>query len=380
MMNRKPAGLLLLLLFVCTTALFGQNPPPPPNPVPVLVSITPAILAPAASDFTVTLNGSGFINTQTSASVVSFNGTAITTIVDSSTSIRATIPGALLQNANGAVPITVFNDVPGGGTSAADFLYVIPAFGLLPLPQTRYIPHIVSGAGYATKIVVTDTSSAPNAFVVSYWTQNGQQVRLDGGIIHQDSYALAANASVKIAMPDSVRSQDSFIQWATIQSNGNVLVTLNFDLADPSGRMVNAVGTQAVSQLVDTHLVPLPAADPKVTQNFVIPVEFEPNPNPQLQPAGRTIGLAMANTTGTPANVNLTLFDANGTRIATTFLLIPGNGQQSVDLGILLSTLLPASNFVGIVAVNTTQPVAPIAIEGDLGLFYFIPISQGFPH
>jgi len=82
------------------------------NPAPTTTSISPISIAAGSSDFTLTVNGTNFVNT----SVVNWNGTSRTTTFVSSTQVTATILAADV-NATGTASVTVANPTPGGGTS-----------------------------------------------------------------------------------------------------------------------------------------------------------------------------------------------------------------------------------------------------------------------
>jgi len=88
--------------------LYITNPP-----VPVLTSVSPSSAA-IGSELKLTLYGSGF----TAASVVSYNGTALTTTYSDSRTLSVTLSAA--QNSSpGVGSLTVSTPAPGGGTSAA---------------------------------------------------------------------------------------------------------------------------------------------------------------------------------------------------------------------------------------------------------------------
>ena len=84
------------------------------NPVPTTTSLSPASATAGGSAFTLTVNGSGFVN----GSVVQWNGAGRTTTFVSSTQLTAAIPAADIATA-GTAQVTVFNPAPGGGTSNA---------------------------------------------------------------------------------------------------------------------------------------------------------------------------------------------------------------------------------------------------------------------
>jgi hypothetical protein len=82
-------------------------------PAPTLSSVSPSSAA-IGSDVKVTINGTGY----TASSVINYNGKALTTTYNSSTSLSATLPAA--QNAvPGIGGFTVTTPAPGGGTSAS---------------------------------------------------------------------------------------------------------------------------------------------------------------------------------------------------------------------------------------------------------------------
>ena len=84
------------------------------SPVPATTSLTPSTANAGGSDFTLTITGSGF----NIGSVVQWNGASRTTTYVSATQLTASIAAADIATA-GTAQVTVFNTVPGGGTSNA---------------------------------------------------------------------------------------------------------------------------------------------------------------------------------------------------------------------------------------------------------------------
>ncbi len=84
------------------------------NPVPTLSSINPNSATAGGSAFTLTVNGTNFIN----SSVVNWNGQPRPTTLISPTKLNVVIVAADIANA-GTANITVVNPTPGGGTSGA---------------------------------------------------------------------------------------------------------------------------------------------------------------------------------------------------------------------------------------------------------------------
>src|SRR5450432_2961398 len=81
------------------------------NPVPMLTSVSPNVIAPGA--FSLTLNGSGFIKTST----VTFGGQTLTTMYVSATELQAVGTATAAQVGN--VPVVVQNPDPGAAASSS---------------------------------------------------------------------------------------------------------------------------------------------------------------------------------------------------------------------------------------------------------------------
>jgi Tol biopolymer transport system component len=86
----------------------------PANPAPTISSLSPASTAAGGAAFTLTVAGSGFIN----SSSVNWNGSPRATTFGSSTQLTAAILASDIATA-GTANVTVTNPAPGGGTSAA---------------------------------------------------------------------------------------------------------------------------------------------------------------------------------------------------------------------------------------------------------------------
>ena len=84
------------------------------NPVPTISSLSPASATAGGTGFTLTVNGSGFVN----GAAVRWNGADRPTTFVSDTQLTATIPAADIATA-GTASVTVFNPTPGGGESSA---------------------------------------------------------------------------------------------------------------------------------------------------------------------------------------------------------------------------------------------------------------------
>ncbi len=109
------------------------------NPAPSLTSLSPTSTLAGSGAFTLTVNGSNFINN----SVVQVNGASRNTTFVSSTQLTVAIPASDVAS-SGTVSITVVNPAPGGGASAAFTLTINN-----PLPSLSNISPASSSAGSA---------------------------------------------------------------------------------------------------------------------------------------------------------------------------------------------------------------------------------------
>lgn len=103
-----------------STIPFTVKVEPTPNPVPSGTSISPTTILANSPGFTLTFNGSNFVN----GAVVRWNGTALPTTYVSSTTLTATVSSTLLQNA-GLVSVTAENPAPGGGSTGTESFTIL---------------------------------------------------------------------------------------------------------------------------------------------------------------------------------------------------------------------------------------------------------------
>jgi hypothetical protein len=328
--------------------VFTINPPP----APVLSSISPGTVVANSGGFTLTVNGASF----TPSSVVGWNGAARTTTFVSSTQLTATILASDVAAA-GTAAVSVFTPAPGGGTSSL-VTFFVTAGNTVPaaLTQARYWPHIIAGTGFVTKMTVTNLTNAANDVLIYLTSQGGQTLKTT-------SLHLAPAGTARIATLESDRFGALQIQWAIVNSQADVTINLFFEFIanQNTGAIVNTVGFNDAPGLTA----------------FTVPVEFEPPP-PNFG-IGRTIGIAIANPGNVQATVTIKLLDINGTVVATLTRNVPPFGQISFPLETTpeFSAVLPNGNFLGSIAVTSTQPVSAIALEDDLGPFSAIPVVSG---
>ena len=142
------------------------------NPAPALVSMTP-LTARAGLPVTLTLTGSGFNGT----SVVRWNGVAVPSVTESVTRLTAEVPGAVVSI--GTAQVTVFNPAPGGGTSAALPIEVLPPPSL-SVDQTTVAPGasitvtLTNGfGGHLDWIALAPAGASDGTYITSTFVPDG---------------------------------------------------------------------------------------------------------------------------------------------------------------------------------------------------------------
>jgi hypothetical protein len=131
------------------------------DPLPTLGSLSPTTATAGGAAFTLTLTGTNFL----AGTVVEWNGVALTTTIVSATQVTAMVPAGDLTT-GGAILVTVFNPLPGGGTSAALTLTIADFAVSSPTPtQTVAAGHPAAFA--ISTATVGGTLSNPVTFTVA---------------------------------------------------------------------------------------------------------------------------------------------------------------------------------------------------------------------
>lgn len=143
-------------------AIIGTTTTVVGNPTPTINSLSQVNADAAGSGFTLTVNGSNFVN----GAVVRWNGVNQTTTFVSAIQLTATISSADLATV-GTVAVTVFNPAPGGGSSAPFEFSVDSAatmdFAATPTTATLDVPQ----GGTATVQVTFSGSVSPSQVTAS---------------------------------------------------------------------------------------------------------------------------------------------------------------------------------------------------------------------
>jgi FG-GAP-like repeat/Abnormal spindle-like microcephaly-assoc'd, ASPM-SPD-2-Hydin/FG-GAP repeat len=134
-------------LGVLSTTALAQNPVPFVNQ-----PLVPDATSPGGPEFTLTVNGTGFV----SGSVVNWNGSALATQFVSGSQLTATVPATNIATATTA-SVTVVNSAPGGGTSNVAFF-----------TATRATSAVLFGPGHSLP------SSSPTSVVAGDFNGDGK--------------------------------------------------------------------------------------------------------------------------------------------------------------------------------------------------------------
>lgn len=332
MMNWS-AGLFRLsaaftLLGVAVTGCGGSSSPsaPPPTPPPsvVLTTLAPNTAVAGNEDLIVTATGSGY----TTASVLKWNGTALTTNYVSTTSLTGTIPAADLTSP-GTFSVTVTD------ASSADAGSAVVQFTVTSQTAPTIVslaPSTVTAGGVDFQLTVTGTNFAPAGKVL--W--NG------------------------VAIPttfDSATQLTAQVTASQIAAVGNVAVTVLDDSA--------AGGTSNVSTFTVASAPPAPSLT---------------SVSPSSVPAFSTGVLTVAGTGFTAS----TLVLINGIQLFSTYVsstqitvgpapFAYSTGTASLTVEDPLSGYLP-SNPIAITftppvpVISSVAPATVIAAQGALSL------------
>lgn len=332
------------------------------NPVPTIRSVSPGVVDTSAGAFSLTVVGTGF----TRQSVVRWNGSSRTTTFVSGTQLTASILAADIT-APGQYPVTVNNPIPAGGTTPTfvNMQVVTPGGWPTALPNFQYIPHLLSGIGFVTRVTLTNLTLNLNTVTLWYLEQPGYYTT--------ETYTLQPAQTIRVSTAESARFNAVRIQWllAAVQSarqtNGapNLGVNLFFEWS-PSGGPPNITNTVGFNDVAQGGM-------------FVLPLELEPAP--QGASIGKTVGLALASS-GASGAVTLKLVDRNGNLLATKTVNL--SSFQQIILSVQdpdpttgcpeFAAVLPNSNFIGMLVISSVPGITGIALLDDYGQFSASPL------
>jgi hypothetical protein len=211
----------------------------PAQSVVTLTSLSPTSATAGGTAFTLTVNGTGFVN----GASVRWNGAARTTTFVNSTRVTASISAADIA-ATGTVPVTVVN--PSGSTSnSLTFTVNAGAAGTLQLSAATY--SVGESAG-STTITVRRTGGSAGAVSATLATSNGSAT--------SGADYTAVSQSVNFANNDVADKTVSITILPDMLVEGNE--TVNLTLSGPTGGATLGSPSAAVLTIND-DVNPVPA-------------------------------------------------------------------------------------------------------------------------
>lgn len=140
----------------------------PNNPVPVATTLNPNSATAGGGGFTLTVNGSSFVN----GAIVRWNGSNRTTTFVSATQLTAAITAADI-GAAGTQGVTVFNPGPGGGLSNSVSFTVNPGGGGGGTPVFSALSPVSRTAGSGSTTLTINGSGFTSSSIVR-WNGNNR--------------------------------------------------------------------------------------------------------------------------------------------------------------------------------------------------------------
>jgi len=227
--RKASVGLATLVLGLVAAFGYAQAPVPFINQ-----PLVPDAVAPGGPDFTLTVNGTGFV----SKSTVNWNATPLATTFVSGSQLTATVPAAdIAKPTTGWV--TVVNPAPGGGTSNSAFFTVIDKSGTVAFGSASSVPV----GSYPNSVAAGDFNGDSKLdLAVANWDSNTVSILLGDGT---GNFTLASSPPVG-SYPDGVAvgdfNGDGKLDLAVVNEASNTVSILlgdgtgNFTLASlPTG-------------------------------------------------------------------------------------------------------------------------------------------------
>lgn len=220
---RRPAvrfasSTLLALLVAC-----GKDSLTPENPTPGIDAISPSEVEQGASEMTITVNGSDFVQN----SVVRFNGGDRPTQFVSRSELRATLSATNLASA-GVAQVVVANPAPGGGTSNVAQLTVRVRANPAPIITSFSPAHATAGSG-ATAVTINGTG-----FV--------QQSRVFlGNTEKQVSFVSQTQLRITLSETETTAGATLAIRVTNPPPGGGTSAAANFEVRTPTP-VINSLG------------------------------------------------------------------------------------------------------------------------------------------
>lgn len=284
----------------------GGSTPPQSNPVPSITSLSPSTIDVGAAATTVTINGTGFVQSSTAE----WNGSNLTTTYVSATELQATLPAADLA-AVGTGKIVVVNPSPGGGTSSSSsisIVYPVPVITSLSPNSVAWsissAALTVTGTGFeSSSVVQLNGTTSPTTYVnsttlttaVSFLNVTGGAVSVTvftgtpgGGTSNATTLTVTypvpaitsvTPASIPVNSPATAITVQGtgFTPNSTIEVNGTAIPAQMGDLIQ------STIGTTVpASDLTSVGTLSITVANPGTAPSNALTITVSPNPVPAV--------------------------------------------------------------------------------------------------
>lgn len=211
---------------------------------PTITSLNPSTINEGSPTFTLTVNGTGFVD----GSTVQWNGQNLQTTFVSTTQLQATVPAALVAE-EGNASVTVNNAVPGEGVSNAATFTITDA----PLTDTTPVATLTAVEGRGIVQVVATFSDANQGATVDDFTNT--VINWGDGTTSTGLVQLVARTSTSATFQVTGRhvyaEEGSFTVTVTINDVGGQSVTTShthFAVADGTLTDTTPVITRAITE------------------------------------------------------------------------------------------------------------------------------------
>jgi hypothetical protein len=307
------------------------------NPAPTLTRLDPASASAGGSAFVLTLTGSGF----TTASTVTWNGSARPTTFATDVRLTASISAADIASATSA-NVAVSNPSPGGGTSSVIVFVVSPAVSGPTITSSSPLPDGFASSPYSQTLTASG-GSPPYTWSVQSALPAGLTLGSATGVI-------SGTPSNGNTFQFTVRLTDT--QLLTNDKTFQLLINPPVPALSISGAADVVMPAQQPTiglSLADNYPIGL---DGQITLTFTPDAdESSDDPAVQFATGGRVVSFTI------PANSQDALFPNSTSSVAFQTGTVSGTIKMTVSLHSEGNDITPAPAPNRTFTVNKTAPV-----------------------